>query len=189
MSDELALIEAARRGERPAFEELIRRTSRFVFAKVCLETGDPRGAEDLVQETYLAAWRSIRTLVDPRGFRAWLSTVATSVCIDSFRRAGRQRRTAPPRAPEEALQGVPGGTPAPDEALAQDEARGRVLSLLRSLPDEYRAPLTLRYLGGADYETIAVQLGLTAGSLRGLLNRGLQLLRVEMKRALAAEAR
>ena len=49
--------------------------------------------------------------------------------------------------------------------------RERVLVALRSLPDEYRLPLALRYLAGADYDTIGEQLGLTNGSLRGLEGR------------------
>ena len=49
--------------------------------------------------------------------------------------------------------------------------------MLRSLPEEHRLPLTLRYIAGADYETISTQLGLTNGSLRGLLHRGLKMLR------------
>ena len=48
---------------------------------------------------------------------------------------------------------------------------------LQSLPEEYRLPLTLRYINGADYETITKQLGLGNGALRGLLYRGLKLLR------------
>jgi RNA polymerase sigma-70 factor, ECF subfamily len=52
--------------------------------------------------------------------------------------------------------------------------------VLRSLPDEYRLPLTLRYITGADYETISTQLGLSNGSLRGLLHRGLKILRERM---------
>jgi DNA-directed RNA polymerase specialized sigma24 family protein len=56
-----------------------------------------------------------------------------------------------------------------------------VLSLLRSLPEEYRLPLTLRYIGGADYETIGRELGLSNGSLRGLLHRGMEKLRAGMK--------
>ena len=50
-------------------------------------------------------------------------------------------------------------------------------------PEEYRMPLTLRYLAGADYDTIQMQMGLTNGSLRGLLHRGLKLLREELQRA------
>jgi DNA-directed RNA polymerase specialized sigma24 family protein len=59
-----------------------------------------------------------------------------------------------------------------------------VLAILRSLPEEYRLPLTLRYIGGADYETIQMQLGLSNGALRGLLHRGLKLLRGRLPRDL-----
>ena len=55
------------------------------------------------------------------------------------------------------------------------------LSILRSLPHEYRQVLMLRYLAGADYETIARQLALSNGSLRGLLHRGLAMLRREFE--------
>ena len=63
--------------------------------------------------------------------------------------------------------------------MAQQQS-GQVLEVLRSLPDDYRLPLTMRYIGGADYETIGKQLGLSNGSLRGLLNRGMSKLRQKM---------
>ena len=56
-----------------------------------------------------------------------------------------------------------------------------MLGVLRKLPDEYSLPITLRYIAGADYETIGRQLGLTNGSLRGLLNRGMKKLREVMR--------
>jgi DNA-directed RNA polymerase specialized sigma24 family protein len=65
----------------------------------------------------------------------------------------------------------------PDESLMQREKQDQVLGLLRSLPEEYRAPIAMRYLGGADYGVICRQLGLSNGSLRGLLNRGMARLR------------
>ena len=51
---------------------------------------------------------------------------------------------------------------------------------LKSLPEEYSLPLTLRYIAGADYETIGRQLGLSNGSLRGLLSRGMARLREKL---------
>src|SRR5687767_676339 len=76
-----ALVMRARDGDRPAFEELVRRTSRLVFARLYLDTGRADRAEDLVQETYLLAFRSMRRLVDPAGFRSWLLTIAHNVLI------------------------------------------------------------------------------------------------------------
>ena len=181
--DERELVESARRGAPDAFEELVRRTSRMVFARCALEMGDPQRAEDLTQETFLAAWRSIRSLKEAGGFRGWLLRIAQNACIDARRREARLRRTPPAAAGADALAGVAAASPGPDTS----ESRDRALAILRSLPEEYRLPLTLRYLGGADFESIQLQMGISPGSLRGLLNRGLTLLRMELKRALGPE--
>ena len=174
-----ALVERARSGDRAAFEELARRTSRLVFARLYLDTGDAHRAEDLAQETLLLAFKSVRTLADAAGFRPWLLTIAHNVLIDAARKDARQKRTAPPRS-ESPLTALPSGAPPPEEEAQRTELRQRVLAVLRGLPEEYRLPITLRYLTGADYESISTQLGLTNGSLRGLLHRGLKLLRERM---------
>ncbi len=70
------------------------------------------------------------------------------------------------------------------EVAEREEIRQRVLAVLRSMPEEYRLPLTLRYMTGADYDAIGEQLGLTNGSLRGLLHRGLKMLRDRLPRDL-----
>jgi RNA polymerase sigma-70 factor (ECF subfamily) len=69
------------------------------------------------------------------------------------------------------------GSPTPAELTQRREERERALAAVRELPEEYRQVVMLRYLGGADYETIARQLALSNGSLRGLLHRGMELLR------------
>jgi RNA polymerase sigma-70 factor (ECF subfamily) len=170
-----ALVMRARDGDRAAFEELVRRTSRLVFARLYLDTGKVDRVEDLLQETYLLAFRSLRQLGDAAGFRTWLLTIAHNVLINDARRAARQKRAVPPT--EIRLTLVPSAEPPPDKAAERNELRLQVLSVLRSLPTEYQLPLTLRYIAGADYESISEQLGLTNGSLRGLLYRGLKMLR------------
>jgi len=178
--DEVALVRRARNGDRAAFDELIRRTSRLVYARLYLDTGDAHLAEDLLQETLLRAFRSIHRLYDAAGFRSWLVTIAQNVQLDAGRRATRQKRTAPPLA-------VVTTSPPADQDLQREELRERVLAVLRSLPEEHRLPLTLRYIAGADYETISTQLGLTNGSLRGLLHRGLKMLRERLPPEFAVE--
>lgn len=176
---ELEIVRRALSGDRSAFEEMVRRTSGLVYARLYLECGDRHRAEDLLQETLLVAYRSLRQLADPRNFRGWLLTIAQNTAIDAARKQTRLKRHAP-HAPAVALAGVAGIGLAPDEEAEREEERQQVLSVLRSLPEEYRLPLTLRYIGGADYETISMQLGLTNGALRGLLHRGLKLLRTQM---------
>jgi len=177
------LAERSRRGDRAAFEQLVRRTARAVYARQYLETGDPHRAEDLAQETFLLAWRSVGQLADPAGFRPWLLSIARSVATDAYRRDARKKRGAGGRRENfsVATERAADRAASPDEAAEREERRRRVTGALKSLPDEYSLPLTLRYIAGADYETIGRQLGLSNGSLRGLLSRGLAKLREKLK--------
>jgi RNA polymerase sigma-70 factor (ECF subfamily) len=172
-----SLVLRAQRGDRAAFDELVRRTSRLVFARLHLDTGDVHLAVDLLQETLLTAYRSLGQLAEPDKFRAWLLRIAANTAANAVRHDRCQKRTPPSH-----VERTPGTAPEPIQRLEDEERRQQVLDLLRSLPEEYRLPLWLRYFGGADYETIQAQLGLTNGSLRGLLHRGLKMLREECER-------
>ncbi|HEX2974010.1 MAG TPA: sigma factor, partial [Tepidisphaeraceae bacterium] len=88
-----ALVTQSQEGNREAFEELVRRTARLVFSRIFLETGDAHRTEDLVQETFLSAWRRIGQVTDRKGFRPWLLSVAHSVTIDSLRHDLRKKRS------------------------------------------------------------------------------------------------
>src|SRR6516225_5513576 len=111
-SDEI-LVRQARDGDRTAFEELVRCSSRLVFARLYLETGAVHRAEDLLQETLLSAYRSLPRLTDPAGFRPWLLKIAHNTLIDAARRDARRKRTPP--AGETPLAMVPASGPTPDE--------------------------------------------------------------------------
>ena len=184
--DEL-LVRRSQAGDRAAFEQLVRGTARLVYARVYLDTADRHRAEDLVQETFLTAWRRIGQVAEPAGFRTWLLAVARSVTTDAHRRDTRKKRAGPRAdgrrdregadAAAAAAERVADDAPDPAEAAERREAQERMLRVLRELPEEYSQPLTLRYLAGADYDTIGRQLGLSNGSLRGLLNRGMAKLR------------
>jgi RNA polymerase sigma-70 factor (ECF subfamily) len=175
------LVRQAQKGDRAAFEELVRRTSRLVFARLYLGTGDRHRAEDLLQETWLCAYRSLGRLRDPKSLRGWLLTIAHNVLAEAGRHEARLKRTPPPRAPGQILNDVPSRQPTPDQDAERADMQGRLLAVLRSLPEDYRLPLTLRYITGADYDTIATQLGLSNGALRGILHRGLKVLRARLE--------
>jgi RNA polymerase sigma-70 factor (ECF subfamily) len=170
------LVERSRQGDREAFEELVRGTARLVFARAYLEAGNVHRAEDLAQETFLLAWRSIGQVKETAKFRPWLLSILHRVVVDAARREGRKKRSWPARdavAMERAADGAQG----PEQNVEREEQRRNALAALRGLPEEYRQVLMLRYLAGADYETIGKQLAISNGSLRGLLNRGLAMLR------------
>ncbi len=171
-----SLAARSRLGDRVAFEALIRRTGRLVFARLYLDTANCHEAEDLTQETFLVACRQIHRLKDPDNFRGWILSIAHTVHLDAIKKKSRKKRGSPGAMIEVADHG-----PTPSENVEQDEQRQKVLIALRSLPEDYQRPLSLRYLAGSDYDSISQQLGLTNGSLRGLLHRGLEMLRERMK--------
>jgi RNA polymerase sigma-70 factor (ECF subfamily) len=173
------LAERARAGDRDAFETLVRRTGRLVFAQLYLAAGNPHEAEDLTQETFLVACRQIHRLEDAAAFRGWILQIARTVHLDSVKKRSRKKRGKPGGAGE--IENVPDGSPSPGDRMEQIEQRQAVLMALRELPEDYQRPLSLRYLAGSDYDTISRQLGLTNGSLRGLLYRGLEMLREKLK--------
>jgi RNA polymerase sigma factor (sigma-70 family) len=110
-------------------------------------------------------------------------SIAKNVAIDAARREGRKKRgSGGSQANGEVLATiVDSRSPAPSDGVEKEEERQHVLTTLRALPEEYRLPLMLRYLQGSDYETISRELGLSNGSLRGLLNRGMAMLREKMR--------
>ena len=182
---EHSLVLRAQRGDRSAFEELVRRTSKLLYARLYLETGDSHRSEDLLQDTFLTAYRSLSGLEAPEKFRPWLLRIAQNAAIDAHRHGQRRKRDV--HMESVIPVDLASKTPGPSEAAAEAELRQKVLSVLRSLPEEYRLPLTLRYLAGADLPTMEIEMGLTNGSLRGLLHRGLKMLRTEMERILPRE--
>ena len=107
------LVGLAQAGDRAAFEGLVRRTGRLVFARLYLDTGDPHRAEDLTQDTFLLAFRSLHQLADPAGFRAWLLAVAHRAMLDAVKRDARLKRSGPTAAGVE-LSLVPALEPGPE---------------------------------------------------------------------------
>ena len=133
------LVARAQRGDRAAFEELVRRTSRLVFARLYLETGDRHQTEDLVQETLLTAFRTLGQLTQPEKFRAWLLRIAQNMAFNAFRRDSCKKRTPEPEILKLRQEAIFNVVP-PEEQVEQEELRQKVLGILRDLPEESRMP-------------------------------------------------
>jgi len=184
------LVARSQKGDRAAFEKLVQRTARVVYAQIVAAVRDRQKAEDLTQETFTAAWKAIATVQQPAGFVSWLLTLARNTTLDAIKCEGRQKRGGrsertngagrKPAAMGEGAAEVADRGPSPSESLELAEAREHALKVLEELPEEYRRPLSMRYLAGADYHAIREALDLSDGALRGLLNRGMALLRERM---------
>ena len=166
--------QAAIHGDREAFEMIIRTHSRTLFAIAYGILQSREEAEDVVQDSLVKAWKTRWRVRDPEKFPAWLATIARHRAHDIF----RKRRTVSLSIEAiEATEFQSADTTAIDKQLH---------SALAALPELHRAALTLRYLEEMDYQTIEDMLGITNGTLRGILGRALASMRKQLRFALAS---
>jgi RNA polymerase sigma-70 factor (ECF subfamily) len=165
-SEDVRLVEAARKGDRAAFGGLYARYARMVHG-IVLARVMRRDAEDLVQDVFLHAMGRLDTLRDPQAFGAWLAAIARNRAADHARRVLQ-------------LTDLP-----EDLQAAQDNHAEAMVTLdvIRTLPEAYRETLVLRLVEGMTGPEIAAATGLTPGSVRVNLHRGMQQLRERLVRS------
>ena len=135
-------------------------------------TGDPAGADDIVQETLLRAWRSPRILEqEPESARSWMFTVARNLVIDEVRSARHRHEVRVAELPE---RGREDGTDALFETLLVEEA-------LAGLDLEHRAVIVHAYYGGCSIAEVARRLGIPEGTVKSRLHYGLRSLRLALQ--------
>lgn len=135
-------------------------------------TGDPSGADDIVQETLLRAWRSPRILAqEPESTRSWMFTVARNLVIDEARSARRRHEIGMAETPD---PGRGDATDALFESLLVEEA-------LAGLDLEHRAVIVHAYYGGCSIAEVARRLGIPEGTVKSRLHYGLRALRLALQ--------
>lgn len=164
-----ARVERARRGDEEAFGELYHRFGRLVHG-ILLARTPPAEAQDLVQEVFLLAMRKLRSLRDPAAFGPWLATLARRAAADHHR-SGPRRFERP----------APGDAADPAVAPAVTAESLAILQALARLPEAYRETLLLRLVEGMSGREIAAATGLTEGSVRVNLSRGMARLRAALR--------
>jgi RNA polymerase sigma factor (sigma-70 family) len=163
-----------------AFESLVRAHVDRLYSIALRLTGDRRDAEEIAQDALVRAYRALEGYEPERirvlALRPWLATIVVNAARN------RRRRTADRRPPIALDEPVAGGLRAPGhaqpEAIAiRRDAGTRLETLVRTLPDRYRAPIVLRYVDDLPYSDIAQVLGRPEGTLKAQVHRGLALLR------------
>lgn len=182
-------LEQARAGDQDAFRELIDPYRRELQVHIYRIVGSVQDAEDLLQETLLAAWRGLERYEARASIRAWLYRIATNRALDALRAARRrpaelQRMTDMPEPtrygeaiwlepfPDVLLERIPDLAPGPETRYEIKESieLGFVVGL-QHLPPAQRAALVLRDVLGYRAEEVAEMLDTTAHTVNGLLRR------------------
>jgi RNA polymerase sigma-70 factor (ECF subfamily) len=166
--------------EDPAFGARVERHRRELHVHCYRMLGSFDEAEDLVQETYLRAWRHRDSRTDDANVRAWLYKIATNVCLDGLRRSKRQVPTLESKADIPWLQPYPDRlldeiAPSEDEPDAVVVSRETIeltfLAVIQLLPPRQRAVLILRDVLGWSAKETAALLEMTVASANSALNR------------------
>jgi RNA polymerase sigma factor (sigma-70 family) len=168
--DDASLLAASQTGDVHAFGVLIERYHNLVCAIAYSRTGDRIASEDIAQDTFLAAWRSIHDVREPAKLRAWLCGIARNLASKSL----RSRRASDDIGEHE---GELAGDAGPLDAMLSKELETTVWAALEQLPETYREPLVLFYREDQSIKQVALGLGLSEETAKQRLSRGRQQLR------------
>jgi RNA polymerase sigma-70 factor (ECF subfamily) len=171
---ERELVARAGRGDSDAFQSLAARYYRPVAAFLLRRVSRPDVVEDLTQETFLEAYRSLTGGARPEAFSSWLFGIASN-------RAGKWlRRKKPVLFDPDAPPTTP-STPSEVDEVAELEEQQRLLAALdaglAALPDDQRQLLEMKHRRGLTCEQIAAELERPVGTIKSLLSRTYKLLR------------
>jgi len=174
--DDSRLARKAQRGDRQAFEAILSRYQRPIFSYVHHFFRDPALCEDLTQETFLRAYRFIRSFRTREKLSTWLFSIARNLCIDELRRM-QKGATVPIDAVDPELlvsEGMSGGNPMAESIQLQE---GELLRrAIARLPEKYRSCLILFYFNELSYEEISEVLKISLSNTKIILFRGKKML-------------
>lgn len=178
LSDSVAVAQA-RAGDSGAFRALVERHSRHLFRLAYRMTGHQQDAEDVVQETFLRAYRQLAKFDDRASFGTWIYRIAANCSLDLIRarkRRGAQAEPAEEGAPDP-MQALPDPAPAPDRLAMSGEIESKVAAVLDGLSEMERSAFVLRHYEGMCIDDIGRTLGVQPNAAKHSVFRAVQKLR------------
>jgi len=171
--DEQALIASARKGDLPAFNQLVLLYQSMAYNIAYRILGDSESAADATQEAFLSAFKAMHSY---RGgsFKAWLLRIVTNACYDQLRRIQRRPTTSLDDLPVESDHSEYLHDPAerPDEYAERRELNRAIEAGIRTLPPDQRIVLVLSDVQGLNYNEIVEATGFSLGTVKSRLSRG-----------------
>lgn len=173
-AEQQRLVAAAKDGDRLAFDELVRRTYVDTYTLAMRLTSNEEDARDVVQETYLRAWKGMRRFRGDARFSTWLYRITANTASTHVQRRRRQR-TDPLESVDEPVEARISALP---EAASESAALLEELSdALHQLPPKLRAVVVLKDVYDLSHEEIAAELGISVAAAKVRLHRGRRKLR------------
>ena len=173
---EAAAIAKARTGDGEAFRLLVDKHTRSVFRLGFRLTGNQHDAEDIVQETFLRAYRQLNRYDARASFHTWIYRIASNYALDLLRgRKRMEQRKDETQAP--IVETVPTEDPAADRLVYSTQVRLRLSSAMDELSEQERTAFVLRHYEGLSIDQIGESLGLAESATKNSIFRAVQKLR------------
>ena len=175
VDSDLALVERALDNDLAAFEQLVSRYQNKIMAYVARMLNDHEEAEDVTQEVFIKAYRSLDSFRGASSFSTWLYRIATNLCIDRVRKRKRSPQQAysldEPFDKDEESGGrdVPDVTNEPSLGVEREELRQQVRLTVAQMPEKLRSVLVMCDIQGMAYEQIAQVLDCPIGTVKSRL--------------------
>jgi len=186
VSDELALVQAAKKGEVSAFEELVRRYDRNIFRIAQHITQNREDAEDVVQDAFLKAYGNLEQFQGQSKFYTWLVRIAVNEALMKLRRRRPERMVSldeEVKTDEDSMpREVADWSPNPEQLYSQGELRDILGKTIQGLPPSFRTVFVLRAVEGLSTEETADALGLSVPAVKSRLLRARLQLRERLNR-------
>jgi RNA polymerase sigma-70 factor (ECF subfamily) len=176
---DLAYVARTRSGDTDAFRVLVERHSRSLFRLAYRMTGNQQDAEDVVQESFLRAYKQIGKFDERASFGTWLYRIAMNCSLDLVRaRKRRNEQLAPADAElDEPVLQLPSPDPDPSRLALSGEVRDRVEGAMNQLSPSERTAFVLRHFEGMCIEDVSRVLGCQPGAAKHSVFRAVQKLR------------
>ncbi len=172
---EPSVIVAARRGNKDAFARIVAEYQTPVYNLAFRMLGNPGDAEDATQETFLRAYKQIKTFNPEQNLATWLLSIAAHYCIDRLRRNKFRWFSFDDTRWNEG-EAISADDPGPEQAALAREREDEVQALLQKLPPAYRIVTVLRYWNDLSIEEIAAATKDTPGNVKVKLYRARQMM-------------
>jgi RNA polymerase sigma-70 factor (ECF subfamily) len=178
--DDHTLIQKALAGERTCFDVLINRHEAAVRRRLKMLIRNTADQDDLVQETFLKAWRHLSSFHSKSTFRTWVTHIATNEALQQLRRRSRIAD------PSIRLDQFASGQASPLELLLVTENRHKVRAAVDRLPEKYRLALLARDLNDSSNEEAGARLRLAPALVKTRVFRARRMLSAVIRQELAA---
>jgi RNA polymerase sigma-70 factor (ECF subfamily) len=175
--DESNLIERFKKGDRSAFEEIVRKYQHRIYNLCRYMLQDPEDAQDAAQDVFLKAYRALKDFRPDSSLYTWIYRIAVTTCLDYRRKSRREVFRSEPL-----TEDLPSGEHSPHQLYESRKITESVQLALQKLPEKLRAAIVLREIEGLSYEEIAEVLHTSAGTVKSRISRAREQVRHLLKK-------